>query len=141
MTDIHNLVALVDESITTIKGKFTRYNRSSKSYTYKCPKALAATLAVGDHVAVEISDTGLSIVEVTAIDDETDIDPNDDTKFVWAFARVDVSALRELKASEAAQVANVKKARRENMRAQARAMLTDPSVKIEPPPLDDGDDE
>lgn len=116
---IRNAAIMLDESITTIRAKWS----SSSAYTFICTKELALTLKKDDHVVVSKNDGSISVVEVLEVHEETDIDMDSGFTYNWAIQRVDVDALKTLNEALDAQVAQLKTMQRSALRAQIKQQV------------------
>lgn len=131
-----NLVAIIDEDITTLSASYEAPDKVApdgfglstfdtvgpKHYTFKVPKKLAKTLAVGDPVICQTRKT-LNVVYVTAVHAETMIVPGSDIDYKWVFGKVKPNALSELLEREAAMMTKVRETQQRQVRRQAREML------------------
>ena len=111
----HNLAAILNEDLVTVRGTFEK-ETADKIYTYKCHKDIATTLGVGDFLIVEGMHHGFSVMRVTAIDDELDINPESDIFYKWAVGKADLAFYQSLKAAEEKQVEHLQKQRRRAVR-------------------------
>lgn len=149
--NLNTVAAIVlDDHLTTIKVKFqdSKPQRDPHSdsgvFTFLCPRNLAEGLAKGDKVLVErISYDGnprLSVVEVIEIHDHAQIDPDDGITYRYAFAKVPMIELEQLKTREDNLVKRIKQQRRDTWRKQllqdvdAERLLSPPSTP--PTPVD-----
>lgn len=77
------------------------FEDGDRAYTFMVHRRLAKTLLPGDSVVVDTT-AGLRVVTVKSVHD-TDRRPKgrDDIKWKWAFQKVDVNVLKDLKELEA----------------------------------------
>ena len=85
MKFIH-MISLLQSDYYTIKAIFPK---CSTPYTFKVKKGI--DLSVGDHVIVDSSRTGFTVVEVHAIDETPDINLDADFPYSWIVQKVDPS--------------------------------------------------
>ena len=85
MKFIH-MISLLQSDYYTIKAIFPS---GSTPYTFKVKKGI--DLSVGDHVIVDSSRTGFTVVEVHAIDETPDINLDADFPYSWIVQKVDPS--------------------------------------------------
>lgn len=122
IVNFNHLVTLLQEHYTTVEVQF---QETSKSYTYKITKDMAADLLAGHKLVVD-APRGLHVVTVIKVHDEPQIDPDQPYAFKWAVQRVDTAPYEEQVKREAEAVELLKKAKRKQAQMEAlNALLGD----------------
>lgn len=96
MTNMRNVASLLDDNVTTIGALF---DGRGQVYTFKILRTLAEELKRNDRVLVDTVN-GIQMVTVAEVHDEPEIDPDSGTLFKWAFAKVDLTVLDDLRKQE-----------------------------------------
>jgi hypothetical protein len=114
-----NAVAVLDDDTVTVCGY---YNKGERTYTYKCPRALAETLTAendkykinGSRLMVEGNS---NLITVTEIHNEAKIDLDAEFSYKWVIAAVDFSGYYKARDREAANVEHLKDQRRQKLKS------------------------
>lgn len=123
--NLKSIVSPAAEGVITVACVFkTRAGDidEQREFNFKCPRTLAETLTPGNSVLVEIG-SGVSIVIVKEVHDESVIDPDDRGDYNWLFAAVPLVELEALKAAEDKIVKDLINRRRKAVRAKMKALL------------------
>ena len=118
MPKIENIAIIANDNVTTLKAAFSWAGNNDKPYTFKVERSLAETLKADDAVVVD-SKNGLSVARVISVDEFSDVEPDSDVDFRWAFQKVERPELDRLIAEEGKIVTQLKTAQRENIKAAA----------------------
>lgn len=127
---MHNVAALMRDDMTTLSAEFVR--GSGQTYEFKVSRALADTVNPGDWVLCRAQQQ-VKTVHVTAVHREPQIDPDAEFIYQWAFQRVEIETLDELRAEDDALVEELNRHRRKQVRDGALAALgiDDPSTLLQ----------
>ena len=98
-----NHVALMRDDITTLAGTI---RDSSKDYTFKVPRELAATIGPGDFVIGGVRGRP-EVVEVTEVHDHPKIDPHAPFYYRWVTMKVDTRRYHDLAGQDERDLATV----------------------------------
>lgn len=126
---LSNAIAIANEAWTTIAVKFSFDNGERRmeglsEYYFKCTKDLATLLQPGDWVVVEAAHKGqYKVVEVTAVHPESEIDPDANFDYKWAFSRVTKERLDDVKYYEQKKIDELNEQRRKHLREQIKGKL------------------
>jgi hypothetical protein len=116
---LNNAAIILDDTITTVRCHF---NSASAEYIFLAKKDFANTLVRDDWVVADGS-KGLSVIQVTSVDDESDIHMDSTLNYQWIFARVDMSILNQLKSEIDERVQSLKTMQRQKMREEVRLSI------------------
>lgn len=99
--NLRTAAAIVDETVTTIDVSLSNWSDvMPEKYSYLCKQELAQTLSEGDWVLIESNGSTVAKVgKVMAVHDEPNVELNADINYKWAFQKVDVPNLEELKSA------------------------------------------
>lgn len=110
------LAVIADEKVRLIRCQFSD---SGTLYTYK---TLDNSIKVGDMVVCEFSGTkDFKTCEVIEVDTVADL--NDNITYKWAFQRIDIELLKNIKEAEKELITNFRKKEVVAQRAQLREAL------------------
>ena len=99
--NLRTAAAIVDETVTTIDVSLSnRVDVMPEKYSYLCKQELAQTLSEDDWVLVESGGSTVAKVgRVVAIHVEPNVELNADINYKWAFQKVELPILEELKST------------------------------------------
>jgi len=116
-TKYENVIACLNEKITTVKAVFTNKNSSETAYMYKINKELAKQLFVDDFVVgFGSKNNNFTILQITEIHKDCEIMPDSGASYTWIISKVDVDGFEANKEFERINVEQMKQARRTEIR-------------------------
>lgn len=119
--DSTKIVFLINDQVRLIKVSYDKdeaqpLSAIKRDYSFK---TLDQTLAVDDYVVVETGTRhGLTVCKVTEVD--LDVDFDDGIPLKWAYQRVDMALIEDIRAKEAEAIAAAKRAELKRKREQLR---------------------
>lgn len=118
-THMENVAALMRDDTTTLSA---RYQPDGMLYTFKVPLDLSRTLTKGDLVLCR-SQQKIKVVEVVEVHDVPQLDPDADFIYQWAFQKVDLHTLNDLRDEDDAVAIELRQHRQHQVRDNALAAL------------------
>lgn len=95
---------------------------SNRKYTYKVPEGMELT--VDDRCVVDSPSSGLTVVQVTEVHDESGIDVEAAFKYKWLVSKVDLEGYNALLAQEKTMEEDLKKLRsKTQVKKQIKSLL------------------
>lgn len=82
-----HLMALLQDTMTTVKVVFKQGESGQQHYTYKVQKAW--NVKAGDELVVDSPRGGMVVVQVVSVDKTADLDENASFTYKWAVQKVD----------------------------------------------------
>lgn len=124
--NLQTAAAIVDEEVTTIRARVKLRENLSRELTFLCHNSLASQLSAGDIVVVDSDPDhtmSINVAQVESVDTEPCVELNRDITYRWAFAKVDMTALRTLTERQEKLHSMLKDKQRSTTRASIMASL------------------